>query len=610
MAQQMATARAGPQRPRHPPRTVRQLLFESIDRHAGGDAILSPDRRALTYTGLGEQIGAVAQALAAAGLGRGQRVAVALPHGPEFAVAVLAACCAVTCAPLNDQLTEEALASLLAAMRVQALIAMAGVETSATRAARRLSIPRIDLLVAPGAPAGAFELAATRKAAAVAAEPPGLDDIALLTHTSGTTGLPKVMPFEHWRMAESARNRVELAAIVPTDRCLAVVPFHSTVAIRRGLLPALLAGSSVICPRALDAATLVTLLDTMRPTQLLAPPVVQIAMAEEFERRGPHRVPCLRFVTSAFAALETDVRQRIERTFGVPVTESYGMAECGSIADTPLPPQFVPPRSVGRPHTLEVAVVDDAGRFLDPGEPGEIVVRGPEVFAGYENDAEANRAAFRDGWFRTGDAGRIDREGFIYLVGRIKDMINRGGNKVSPAEVEDALRHHASVAEAAAFGVPHPTLGEDVFAAVVPRDPGLTEGELRRFVRSRLAPVRRPTRILLLERLPRGTLGKVSRSELASLARRLAAADLEPPRPGIEAVLAGIFAEVLEVPAVGRSGNFFHLGGDSMRAVRVLAGMEERLGARIDMELLFDHPTVAELAERIAAAPTSTSRMP
>jgi len=609
MEQQPPATRAEPQRPRHPPHTVRQLLFESIARHAGREAILSPDRRALTYKGLGEQIGAVAQALAAAGLRRGRRVAVALPHGPEFAAAVLAACCAVTCAPLNDQLTEEALARLLVAMRIDALIAMAGGETNATQAAHRLSIPRIDLLVAADAPAGAFELVARGIAAAVAAEPAGLDDIALLTHTSGTTGLPKVMPFEHWRMAESARNRVELTAILSTDRCLAVVPFHSTVAIRRGLLPAMLAGSAVICPQALDAATLVGLLDTMRPTQLLAPPVVQIAMAEEFESRSARPVHCLRFITSAFTALAPEVRQRIERTFGVPVTESYGMSECGSIADTPLPPEVTPAGSVGRAHTLEVAIVDDAGRFLDRGQPGEIIVRGPEVIAGYENDPEANRVAFRDGWFRTGDAGRLDHAGFIYLVGRMKEMINRGGNKISPAEVEDALRRHGSVAEAAAFAVPHPTLGEDVFAAVQPRDARLTEGELRRFVRSRLAPLKRPTRILLMEQLPRGELGKVNRLDLAQLAQRLAAADLEPPRPGTEAALARIFAEVLEVPNVGRRGNFFHLGGDSMRAVRVLADIEATLGARIDMELLFDYPTVAELAERVAAV-TSISRSP
>lgn len=461
--------------------------------------------------------------------------------------------------------------------------------------------------VVPGAPAGAFELVAGETAAALAAEPPGLDDIVLLTHTSGTTGLPKVMPFEHWRMAESVRNRVELAAILATDRFLAVVPFHSTVALRRGLLPVLAVGGSMICPRALDSATLVELLAMMRPTQLLAPPVAQIAMAEVCERRSPRPVHCLRFITSAFTALAPAVRQRIERTFGVPVTESYGMAECGSIADTPLPPERAPAGSVGRAHTLEVAIVDDAGRFLDCGQSGEIVVRGPEVIAGYENDAGSNRAAFRDGWFRTGDTGRLDREGFVYLVGRIKEMINRGGNKVSPTEVEDALSQHPLVAEAAAFAVPHPTLGEDVFAAVQPSDARLTEVELRRLVRSRLAPFKRPTRILLVEQLPRGTLGKVNRLALSELAQRLAAADLEPPRPGTESVLARIFAGVLEEPAVGRIGNFFHLGGDSLRAVRVLTAIEAELGVRIELELLFDHPTVAELAEQIAAV-TSTSR--
>lgn len=601
MLQQSPTTSEGP-RPRYPASTVRQLLGESANEHAERAAIVSPGRRPLTYRGLGERVDAVARALAEAGLGRGRRVAVALPHGPEFAVALLAACCATTCAPLNDQLTEAALAQLLAAMRIDALMAVEGADTNATRAARRLTLPILGVRVMPDSPAGSFDLLARAAGGSVDVKPPQLDDIALVTHTSGTTGLPKIMPFEHWRMAESARSRVELASILSTDRCLAVVPFHSTVAIRRGLLPALLVGASVICPPVLDAATLAALVQSMRPTQLLAPPVVLIAMMDELERRQPRPAHCLRFVTSAFAELAPAVRQRIEHAFGVPVVESYGMAECGSIAETPLPPAVAPPGSVGRPCTLEVAVADDSGRFLGHDRPGEIVVRGAEVIAGYENSAEASRSAFREGWFRTGDVGRVDRDGFVFLDGRIKDMINRGGSKVLPGEVEQALGQHAAVSEAAAFAVPHPTLGEDVFAAVVSADPRLTEGELRRFVRPRLAADRRPTRILVLDELPRATLGKVNRVELARIAQRMAAADLEPPRPGTEAAIASVFAEVLEVPAVSRASDFFHLGGDSLRAVRLVMAIEAACGARLDLESVFDHPTVAELAECVAAA--------
>jgi len=585
--------------PPHPGGTIRQLLVDSVRRHADRAAILAPHRSALTYAALGEQIDTVTRALAEAGFGRGHRVAVALPHGPEFAVAVLAICCAATCAPLNDQLTEEALAQVLVAMRVDALIVAAGADKNAARAARRLAIPLLELQARPDAPAGAFEVIAQHRRAPVTMQPPEPDDVVLVTHTSGTTGAPKIMPFEHWRMAESARSRVPLVAIEPADRCLFVVPFYTTVAIRRGLLPALIVGSSVICPPVLDAQTLVSVLETMQPTQLMAPPVVLIAMLEEFEHRRPRPKHVLRFITSSFAELAPAVRQRLELDFGVPVVVSYGMAECGSIAETPLPPGAAPLASVGRPSLLDVAVADAAGRFLGHDQVGEIVVRGREVFRGYENNEEANRAAFRDGWFRTGDAGRIDRDGFVFLVGRIKDIINRGGIKIAPAEVQEALEQHPSVAEAAAFGVPHPTLGEDVVAAVVLRDPRLTEVELRRFVRSRLAAFKLPSRILPLAELPRGTLGKVNRIELARIAQSMAAADFEPPRAGAETEIARIFAEVLEVPSVGRTGNFFHLGGDSLRAVRVLASVEAAFGARTELDLLFDHPTVAEFAARI-----------
>jgi acyl-CoA synthetase (AMP-forming)/AMP-acid ligase II/acyl carrier protein len=294
------------------------------------------------------------------------------------------------------------------------------------------------------------------------------------------------------------------------------------------------------------------------------------------------------------------VQRQLEKAFGVPLLLSYGMTETGNIAQSPPPPQRTPVGSVGRAGLAEVAVVDETGRVLGPDEQGEILVRGPEVFSGYEDDAEANRRAFRDGWFSTGDLGRIDRDGFVFLEGRIKDLVNRGGAKISPQEVEAVLTQHADVSEAAAFGMRHPTLGEDVAAAVVLRTAAsVTMNELRRHARGRLAAYKVPARIIELTQLPRSAHGKVDRRALADLVARLEAVDFEPPRDQVEIDIARIFAEVLDVSKVSRSDSFFDLGGDSLRAVRVLARIEEDVGVAASLELLLDHPTAAEFATEI-----------
>jgi acyl-CoA synthetase (AMP-forming)/AMP-acid ligase II/acyl carrier protein len=585
--------------PRHPPRTLAQLLQESIREHAQREAILAPGRLPLTYARLGQQLEETARALAAVGYGRGSRIAVALPAGPEFAVAALALTCAATCAPLNRALGEEGLATLLSAMRVDALLAEPD-DAAAIRAAGRASVAVLRLRRSLHDCAGVFELEAERQRAPVPIEPVALDDIALLGHTSGTTARPKIVPYEQWRLAEAVRNRAEQRGFSSAERCLLVSPLHALGTPRRILIPPLLRGGSVLCPAALDGRSVVDALEALAPTQLFASPVLLQSMLEEFERRRPPPEHALRCIYASYSELPPTLRERLERTFGVPVFFTYGMSETTAIAETPFPPVIAPAGSVGRPTTLEVAVADEAGRQLGAGETGEIIVRGAEVIAGYENDDEANRQAFRDGWFRTGDAGWIDRDGFLYLSGRLKDIVNRGGMKIGPGEVESALACHPQVAEAAAFGLPHPTLGEDLAAAVVLRDgPAVDESELREFLLARLPSFKVPTLIFPASQLPRGSLDKVNRNELVKLAEQRMQTDFEAPVAGVETEVARIFAEVLSAPHVGRMDNFFRLGGDSLRGVRVLASIEEAFALSVSLDLLFDHPTVAALAGKI-----------
>lgn len=535
--------------------------------------------------------------LAAAGFGRGTRVGVALPDGPEFAIAMLAVCSTATCAPLNAGLDEEALVRLLVAMRIDALIVPEGSDSAAARAARRAAVTLIVLRGSSSDPVGSLDLVSESPRDRMALEVPLEDDITLLMHTSGTTAAPKIVPWQQWRVAETVRNRVELARIDASDRCLVALPLHSSAGIRR-VLSGLVTGGSIICAGPVAADATIELLESFAPTQYFAPPASHIALLEAFERRSPRSRHCLKTIWAGTTDLPDAVRSRLERAFGVPVIVGYGATESGSIAQTPFPPERAPAGSVGRATHIEIGIADDAGHLLEPDASGEIVVRGPEVFDGYENDDDANRAAFRDGWFRTGDVGRIDRDGFVFVSGRYTDIINRGGTKIAPSEIEAALVRHPHVIEAAAFAIPHPTLGQDLAAAVVLRD-RVSESELRRFLRVGLATFKIPARIIDVARLPRGTGGKVDRSELGALVAASVQPGKEPPIGREETEVARIFADVLKAPAVGRKANFFDLGGESLSAMHVLAAVEAALGVSLAVDVLFDHPTVSEFAAQI-----------
>jgi len=596
--------------PRHPRATLSQLLAASVRGHPEAVALVGPGKRALTYGGLGRKIDAIAAGLAAAGFGRGSRIGIALHDETDFAIVLLAVCSTATCAPLNAALDEDALVQLLVGMRIDALIVPEGRGSPAVRAARRTPVTLIALRESLGDPGRNPELVAEATRESVPVDPPLLDDIALLMHTSGTTGAPKVVPWQQWRVAETVRNRVELSRIDASDRCLIAFPLHSSAGIRRALA-GLVSGGSIICPGAVAADATIELLDSLAPTQYFAPPASQIALLEAFERRVPRARHCLRTIWAGTTDLPDAIRSRLERTFGVPVIVGYGATESGSIAQTPFPPARSPAGSVGLATNIDIGIADETGRLLGPDEPGEIVVRGAEVFDGYENDDRANRAAFRDGWFRTGDIGRVDRDGFVYVSGRQSDIINRGGTKIAPSEIEAALVQHPQVIEAAAFAITHPTLGQDLAAAVVVRDT-VGESQLRRFLRADLASFKIPTRIIEVARLPRGSSGKIDRGELAALVVRTAQRS-EPPMGREETEIARIFAEVLKLPAVGRRDNFFDLGGDSLSATKVLTAVDAALGVPVGIEILFDCPTVFEFAAavtraaRAAAAPPATA---
>ncbi len=587
--------------------TVRSLLAHSIDRSPGAEAIVAPGRPSLSYAELGRQLDRDHAFLRGAGFGAGARIGVAMPGGAEALAVTAAVARSAACAPLDPDLGVDFLASLMATMRLDAVVVPAGSSSNAASAARRTGVALIRLSTAADGAAGSHALSAEPGRPAASADMPGADDLAFLWHTSGTTGTPKVVPFEQWRVCFDARKRAARRRFDGADRCLVASTMSSAATARVCLLSNLAAGATIIATGDLSAEGLLRSIESLAPTYFLAAPALHRRLLELIGKQGRPPRHRLRVLYSSFAEQSPQLCADLEAALGVPVTVSYGMTELGGIAETPLPPETAPPGSVGRP-VLELVIAGDDGAFLGAGQAGEVWVRGPEVLAAYESPPGANGEAFRDGWFRTGDCGYLDERGFLFLTGRIKDVINRGGVKISPSEVELLLASHPAVREAAVFARRHATLGEDACAAVV-FEPGraVGEAELRRFVRQRLSAARTPTRIVAAATLPRNTAGKLQRTELAAFGEALLRQSRQPPRDACEEQIARIFGELLQVDDIGRADLFFDRGGDSLRAVEVLERIKEQFGVSLSMDTLLDDPSVAGLAKWVSRSAGTAS---
>lgn len=581
------------------------LIAHRAQRQPDAPALLAPGRASLSFAALVHEVGRTARTLTSFGLGRGRRIGLALRNSPETAVALLAAIECATCAPLNLASDPTQARLLLEKMRIDALIVEVGQDSAILRAADELGLQVVRLACSSGDPAGTLELSSPGSSAAVGSvSSPLPEDIVLLLHTSGTTAPPKVVPLTCRNVVESALTRARNLSLTSTDRCLCLPPMFAASGIRRNLFPSLGAGAGVICVPGLDPTAVVGWLETLRPTFYTGSPAIHRAVLDAFDARNDKPAHGLRFAISASAPLPQDLQRRIETSLGVPVIQAYATTEAGTIAQEPLLHLERAPGSVGLPAGGEVAILDDRGRPRGPGEIGEIAARGPEVFEGYEGDAAANRAAFRDGWFRTGDLGHLDEAGYLYITGRAKELINRGGMKVSPAEVDAALLRHAEVAEAATFALSHPTLGEDVVAAVVLRESArVTTRELRDFAFDHLASFKVPTRIIAVSRLAHTALGKIRRTDLPELLRQDLNPGVSAPCGMHEELVALFFTEILGVETVGADDNFFDLGGDSLRGAQLVARANAALGLDLDPTSLFRRPTVAEFALHLEQAP-------
>lgn len=481
----------------------------------------APGRDWLSYGALRALAGDVAAALYGAGVGRGDRVAIVLPNGPEMAAAFVTIAQAAVTAPLNPAYTEDEFAFYLGDLKAKAIVLEAGYDGPALAAAEAAGLLVLRLTVPAGAPAGQFTLTAegTVGAADRAAPEPG--DVALILHTSGTTSRPKIVPLLQSNVAASAEHIRASLALSGADRCLNVMPLFHIHGLLAAVSASLAAGAAIWCAPGFDALKFFGWMREARPSWYTAVPTMHQAILARAARNADviAEVP-LRFLRSSSASLPGPVMETLAETFGAPVIEGYGMTEAAhQMAANPLPPRAQKPGSVGVAAGPRVRIAHEAEDRLIEGT-GEVVISGPNVTPGYEGNAEANAKSFFEAegarWFRTGDQGAFDGEGYLTLTGRLKEIINRGGEKVSPLEVDGVLSAHPEIEQVVTFALPHPKLGEEVAAAVVLREgAGAGEAEIRAFAGERLAAFKVPRKVVLLEEIPKGATGKLQRIGLA-----------------------------------------------------------------------------------------------
>ena len=346
---------------------------------------------------------------------------------------------------------------------------------------------------------------------------PSPDEAALVLHTSGTTGRPKRVPILHRNIVVSMRNIVDHYSLSPSDISLCVMPLFHVHGLIASTLSTLLSGGTVVVPSKFSPLSFWRTVRETKATWYSAVPTIHNLLLSRAGNDRPDGAEGLRFIRSCSAALAPEMMDRMERIFGVPVLEAYGMTEAShQIASNPQPPAARKPGTVGSGSGVMVGIMDDTGRMQAVGQRGEVVIKGPNVVGSYENNPEANAKSFTEGWFRTGDQGFLDPEGYLTLTGRIKELINRGGEKIGPREIDEVLLGHPAVAEAVCFGVPHPVWGEEVEAVVVVKEgQESSEAEILTFCKSRLSDFKCPKKIHIAKAIPRTATGKVQRGAVA-----------------------------------------------------------------------------------------------
>jgi acyl-CoA synthetase (AMP-forming)/AMP-acid ligase II/acyl carrier protein len=584
-------------------------------------AELQPDRVAIVSTGfeplsyreLQCLIDEFRAALRLAGLGRHARIAIAIPNGPQAALAIVAVACSAVSIPLNPRQTLREIEIGLATLRPDAILLFKGTDSVARQAGEERGIAIIEVAQSKQ---GALGFESVEPQISTAATPDESDEPdpkapAFILQTSGTASEPKLIPFSHRNMLAAAARVQAWFNLSPQDRCLSVSPVFYSHGLKVTVFTPLLTGGTVAFPTDASKFDYEEWFGFLKPTWYSAGPTLHRLIFDKTQFRANLATRhSLRFVLSGGAPLPRNVLEGLQNTLGVPVVEHYGSSECAQISANLPSPGRSKPGTCGVPTPNTIAIVGDDGRPLPSSKLGEILVGGPTVISGYLDAPELNRECFLDGWFRSGDIGSIDADGFLTLHGRKNDVINRGGEKISPAEIDEALMRHPAIMEAAAFSVPHPRLGEDVVAAVVLR-PGLmtTPVALRKYLQELVAPFKVPRRIVIRDQLPKGATGKVLRRRLTESWQEKAAAEGLVPELLVENKsvdgklinqMTELWERLLRIEPVSLDDDFFEKGGDSLLVMEMLAELEACTGLTIPSSILFEATTIRQLAQKLS----------
>jgi acyl-CoA synthetase (AMP-forming)/AMP-acid ligase II len=497
--------------------TIIELLKHGAD---DAQALSTPGGTPLSYRALRALVAETHEALAVFGIGANDRVAIVLDNGPEMAAAFLCVAGGATAAPLNPGYRADEFEFYLTDLRAKLLIVGKNSESPCVAVADKLDIPVARLVPRPGQGAGTFTLEFPRGTAAMAGRgpAPAASDIALVLHTSGTTSRPKIVPLSNANVCASAHNVAASLQLTAADKGLVIMPLFHIHGLIASLAAPLSAGGEVCCSTGFNALKFFGWLGETKPTWYSGVPTMHQAIltrvANNKDVLASHR---LRFIRSSSSSLPTRVITEVEAVFGVPIIEAYGMTEAAhQMASNALPPRQRKPGTVGPSAGPEIRISDLEGKTVPTGATGEIVIRGPNVMREYENNPTANADAFYGDWFRTGDQGTMDADGYVSITGRLKEIINRGGEKISPREVDEIIMEHPAVHQCVTFGMPHDMLGEEVAAAVVLKEgTQSSEKELREFAKVKLADFKVPKKIVILETIPVGATGKLQRIGLA-----------------------------------------------------------------------------------------------
>jgi oxalate---CoA ligase len=585
--------------------TVRELLRERAADSPTAPAVLRGDGTVVaTYADLVARTDEIGHCLRRIGVGPGDAVFVAIPAGPEMLVAILGAMCCAVCVPINPAYTPIELEHLASDIRPRAALTLDGSGGSLGEFAGAHGLDQLRLR--QGARLADPPAAATGDAIGDA-EPAST---ALMLHTAGTTARPKQVPLTHRNLIAAAANVVASLQLQDGDRCLNVMPlFHS-----HGLLGAALStissGGAVACTDAFDPRRFTAWASACGATWYTAAPTIHHLVLD-----APGHWRGFRLMRSASAPLAPLLAERLEERFSAPMIEVYGMTEAYQIAANPLPPGERRLGTVGVPTGTEIAIMDEAGQHLPAGHDGEVVVRGPAVFAGYSAPAGVNEQAFFGDWFRTGDVGRLAEDGCLTITGRIKEQINRGGEKISPREVDEAVLAHPDVRAAMAFAVPDEQLGEEVGVAIVAADGTNPDiASVRRFLHGSIAAHKIPRYLVRVDALPKSSTGKLLRLDFAAAhAEQLAtrATHIEPttddevPDAVADTVLdrlARQWAAVLDLDRMpGPDERFFDLGGTSLLTMELVTRIDAEFGVDLPVVEVVDVPSLGDMAARIDA---------